>query len=181
MKKYIISLLALIGLATGTWFGYANLAGANPSFFSRGTATATATSTLRTQTPGTGTSTVNLSALVSGNTQTLDSAQLLVQWIGSSTASTLKINIECSDDNIDFYQNCGGGVATSTIFVMAYASTTSLGGQGLSELPKTFGAVVNTIVYTVNTPLRNVRAIISTPIGSLNNMVWAQFIAKRQQ
>ncbi len=178
MKK-IVGLI--IGLLVGGAAGYAMFTGANPAQFIKGTATGSATTTVAYQTQGTGTTTPSLDSYTNGRTTALNNAQLLVQWVGSSTASTLDIRIECSDDNIDWYQSCsGGGTATTTKFSLSYASSTAIGGSG--NRPKTsYSGVtgeVNARAIDVDTPLRYTRAVISTPIGSLNNTVWAQFIAK---
>ena len=179
-------------LGIGVWMQYPSLAGANPSSFvtgqSQGVSAGSATTSPKIQTAGTGTSTPSIDAFSSGTPSAqvgssgLDGTSLLVQWVGSSTVSTLDIKIECSQDNLDWYEDCVGGNATTSRYALQYASSTEIGGAGTTERPTSWSSAsqVNTRIFDINTPLRYVRAVISTPGGSLNNMVWAQFIAKRQ-
>lgn len=180
MKKLIIILpiIVLAGL-----FG-AKMVGATSSFFLPVSATASATSTVSYLTAGTGTTTLAMDSFQNGIPRLIDRAALLVQFAGSSTASILNINLEFSDDNIDWYQDGGNftsGFATSSRpvdigqvskFNYTFSSTT----PGL-------GAAINatsTRIITTTVPTRYVRAVFTIPVGSLAGAVWAKWVPSRQ-
>lgn len=153
---------------------------ANPSFFIRannlvcGNFTATTSIAYLRFGIGTTTPTFDTGCAAAGSA---DSSVLAIQLTGSSTATTLNINFEYSQDGIDWY----GGPATTTTsatvlattYSLAFASTTFAGAVGTG----------NGIIYrliAVPTPMRYVRAVETLPSGSTNGAVWAEFIAKRQ-
>lgn len=186
--KIAALIVVIAGLTGGAYVGYNQLGGqqaeASASFFVLSDASQTATTTLNHMSAGNGTTTINFDSRAQGNQKALDSTSLLVQWVGSSTLSQLQVAIECSQDGIDYYQDCVGPRATTSVFRMNYASSTALGGRGDGGQPTEsigLNQIVNTRVFQIDTPLRHVRAVISTTIGSLDNSVWGQFIGKRQE
>lgn len=170
-------------------FGVVSFAAANPSFFIRANAIPcgafTATTTTSFMTPGAGTTTATFDTGC-GTAGSTDNAVLLTQFTASSTASILNISYEYSQDNVDWYQSNLSSQATTSSsqsltaaqsYSWVFASTTP-GGGGSSAT----GVFANRQmkVIEVRTPTRYVRAIFSTPLGSANDTVWAEFVAKRQ-
>src|SRR5437870_5803479 len=88
----------------------AGVAFANPSYFANGTSTAAATTTKAFMTPGTATTTTPVfdsyaQTAAGGLTTKSDYAGLLVRLSASSTATVLSVNVEYSQDGIDWYRN----------------------------------------------------------------------------
>lgn len=177
MKKYIFILAAVVlGLSV---FGVAR---ANPLFFAVTTQTATATTSPSYMTAGTATTTLTLDTYSSGNSRAAYSATLLIQLAASSTATTLRTNIEYSQDGVDWYQDGGSlfpNFATTSKpfdigqvnqFSLTYASSTA----GLGAVPAS--QATTTRAVKINTPTRYVRAVFTLPTGSAAGAVWAQFV-----
>lgn len=167
----------------------ATIAHANPSFFAPQAVSATATSTLTYIIPGTATTTIVYDAYnLNGTNQSspsdsvaADGVTLAVQLTASSTNTALAINLEYSQDNIDWYQSELSTQATTTpvqnvtiaqSYLWAFASTTpGMGAPAGTRQMK---------VISVQTPVRYVRAVFTIPVGSTNGAIWAAFIPKKQ-
>lgn len=177
MKKYLI-IIAVIGI-----FGITGTALANPSYFSTGVKTDTETSSVDYLTPGTGTTTLTYDTYVSGQTTKADSAALLTQFAGSSTAAILGINLEYSQDGIDWYKDNLDLGATTTQSVSLntaksyswnFASSTVGGGVVTNA-----NGATSTKIFTVKTPTRYIRAIYT--ITGANGAIWATLIPSKER
>lgn len=174
----IIGIIGILGVVFG--FGIQKVK-ANPSYFLQSSGTASATSTGTYMSAGNATTTETLDSFT-GTFQGVDSAALLVQLTGSSTASVINIAIERSQDGNDWYADTYITTASSSpnaitlnnlySYSLTYASTTVGGAAG------TTGNL--TRVINVPTPTRYTRAVITMPSGSTRGQVWQKFIGKRQ-
>ena len=179
MKKIYI-LLAIPVILIGTIL-FAQKVTANPSFFANYAASSAATTTVSYLKYGVGTSTLSFDAQT-GTSQAMDSATLLTQFAGSSTASVLNISFEYSQDGIDWYKNRLSESTTTApnidlnvpnSYQWTFASTSALAGAA--------GTIAtSTRIINVSTPTRFVRAVYTLTSTSQNGAVWAQFIGKRQ-
>lgn len=180
--KYV-SLGAIVVAILVIAFGFLAVAKANPSFFMRqnnGTTT-TATTSVVYMSPGAATTTYSFDA-GAGAAGSTDGAVFTVQLIGSSTATTLNIAFEYSQDNVNWYNDRLITSASTTqtfnlnspnIYQWSFSSTSVQGGvAGITT--------TNRRIITVPTPTRYVRAVLTLPAGSLNGSVWGEFIGKRQ-
>lgn len=123
------------------------------------------------------------------------SATLFVALTGSSSATTLNITLEFSQNNSDWYGDDISGVlgtSTQTITLTTpskytmLAATSSTIATGIESTPK------NTVyrAFTVQVPSRYVRAIFSMSSSTVlsagpnqqgtNGAVWSDFIAKKE-
>lgn len=186
MKKFLIIIAAASTMIVA--FLCAGPVFANPLFFNAPyVSTAIATTTPSYMTAGTATTTLTYDTYASvGNiTATLKGA-LLVQLVGSSTATVLNVNTEYSQDGIDWYQDAGlfnVGYATSSKpvdigqvnqFTFAFASSTA----GLGAVPALNATTSRAI--PVSTPTRFVRFVFTLPVGSKSGAVWAQFVPQKE-
>lgn len=161
----------------------ATVAYANPSFFAPQAMTATATSSPAFLTAGVATSTVvydsfNLNGTnqpVASDPTAADEATLLLQFTGSSTSAVLNVNIEYSNDNVDWYQDnleatTSGpfSITQPDTYTWTYAAS-QIGGVTVARVGKAISLV---------TPTRYTRAVISTT--GANGSVWVQFVPKKQ-
>lgn len=183
---FIAALLAFVSIA------FVGIAYANPSVFSAGVTTNNAAST----TPawllaGISTSTT---PVYDTNAQTsqgnvaykADSAGLLIQFAGSSTASVLTAKVEYSQDCIDYYQNYvldARTISTSSIpyilgapftTQMKFASTT-LNGVAITNA----GTATDTAALVIPTPFRCTRVVFSVLGG--NAAVWGQIVPIKER
>lgn len=195
MKKNlnVSILLVIMFLVSGVFFSIKGIdkATANPSYFPvssncvlGGSGTPTTSPTYITA--GTATSTLNCDAytLASNNINPLamDSAVLLMNFTGSSTASIVNINFEYSNDNIDWYQD-GFSASATTSSVVSIGTTRSLSwtfASSTAGLGNTLGNSTTTKAVPVPVPTRYVRAIFTMPAGSAAGAVWAQIIPKKE-
>lgn len=164
---------------------------ASPSAFLPTTQSASATTTVSYLTPGTATTSLIYDSFSINNsgsvnkTQLTDMATLFIQLAASTTATKLNINLEYSQDGIDWFQDGGniqnGFATTSKPFdigqVSQYnfsfaSSTAGLGGAA------TIGTTTRAI--SVRVPTRYLRAVYSLAIGGGNGAVWSQIIPSRQ-
>lgn len=170
-----------IGVATITAlvffvaFALFYVAKANPSFFTRqATNTSFATTTVAFMSAGAATTTLAMD-LGAGTAQGADSAVLLQQFTGSTTAASLYTTIEYSQGVAGV--DCVATQAACNWFLGSATTTTATGlraGGGISVASTTLTAV------TVTTPTRYVRAVFSIPAGGVSGAVYAEFAAKRQ-
>lgn len=166
---------------------------ANPLQFKPTVQTASASSTPagafqgNFMTPGTATSSLAFDSYAAGQPFVTDQAALLLQFVSSSTASQVNINLEYSQDGVDWYQDGGtfeNAFATSTKpFNLAQvnqyilpSSTSTVPGLGL---PSATGATTTRAIL-VKTPTRFVRAVFSIPGGFGNGAIWSQWVPSRQ-
>lgn len=184
-------LLAIIATVLVTSFGV--YAKANPSFFIRSSSTSTtfpAATTTQTYFNAGGISTTTLTLdLGATGAQGSDSASLLVQFTSTSSQPTLNIDIQYSQDNVDWYAaNLGSdfqAYATNTPAIgpvqtlqFAYASST-INRAGLA-VAGTATSSSNRMI-NLKTPTRYIRAVnYVTPGASTAGALWEEFVAKRQ-
>jgi hypothetical protein len=185
MKKYLLIGGGIVAIALGIIFS--PKAEANSSFFLPVCSTATLTSSPNYLTAGTATTTLSCDSYQNGIPRATDSISLLIQQAASSTSSVLNINIQYSQDNVDWYETTGmaspiistttNPINLSTVgqFQLKFASSTI----DLSAVTSVNSATT-TRFMSVNTPLRYVRAIFSAPASSAGQAIWAQFIPKRE-
>lgn len=177
----VYAILAMVVSGALTFAGGAPLAHANQSTFCVGNSTSGATTSPVYMKPGTATTTLTNSACADRATP-LDQSSLIVQFTGSSTASSLGIAFEFSQDGVDWYSDTVNRGATTTQSVNYNQPTSQL----LSFASTTVGGAAGTSARTmraISVPLvaQYVRAVFTVPIGSTNGGVWAQFISTRQQ
>jgi len=163
-------------------FAFYYTVSANPAFFPVGAASAAATSSPVYMTPGTATTTVTQAAYANGNNTGLNSASLLLQFTGSSTASSINVAFEYSEDNVDWYRDSllgnisttsnNASLAVPNNYLLPFASTTVGGVIGTASR--------TTRIITVETPAQYVRAVITMPVGSQNGAVWAKFLPVKE-
>lgn len=182
LRVIIASVLAFLSL------GVAGFAYANPSYFAAGVSTNNAaTTTPAFMTPGTGTSTTpvydSYALTVNGGVQTkTEFAGVLVNFCGSSTAAVLKVAVEYSQDNVDWYRNyvlSPNQIGTTTNpYVIGTPFTTnwtfassSVGGSGTL-------ATCSTAAISVPTPFRYMRIVNS--ITGANGSVWASIVPTKE-
>lgn len=190
----LIGSLAVIALATLLLVPKVD---ANPSFFIVGQATATATTTLTFMTPGTATTTVVQAAANNGNTMGINAATLLVQFTGSSTASSLNVTFEYANTDAgvdcsvtptacDWYKD---GLLGATGVVSTTTQAVNLGTVANYTLPfasTTVGGLIGnatrtTRIINVQTPAQYIRAVFTLPIGSLNGALYAKFLPTKER
>lgn len=164
-----------------TLLAIAGLAQANPLSFLSTSKSAAATTTQSFMTAGTATTTHSYDAYSQPSGFALNQATLLVQMGASSTASELRINIEYSHDNIDWFEDGGtlaNNFATSSKpfdisqvnqFKLTFASSTP---GGLS----TVGDATTTRAILVKTPTRFMRAVFTLAAGSAGANVWSEWV-----
>lgn len=164
------------------------IAKANPFYTGTKASSATATTTVSFLTPGTGTTTTPIydsyevngtNQKNSGNVTLPDTVAVLLQGAASSTASTLTIACEFSDDGVDWYQNeifpasSTLAIAAPVTSVFTYASSSAaVGGVAL-------GADRFSKLITCPVPLRYVRTVI-TNTGA-NASVWRSIVPTKQR
>lgn len=181
--KQNIGLIVLVSLAVLTLFGMSvKEARATPSQFFPTKETAPATSTLLYLTPGTGTTTLTYDSFQGDNAK-IDRLVLAMQYTGSSTGPTLKIRFEDSMNNNDWYPRSATSLnptSTTTLltgnfseYQWTVSTTTDNGGSG------TAARVHN--AFTVEAPMRYVRAIFYVPAAGGNGGLWAQFVPVKQK
>lgn len=161
---------------------------ANSSYFPPPVSTATATTSPRYMTPGTATSTLTLDSYYQdtlGNYTKTDSAVLLTQFAGSSTASILGIDVEYSQDGIDWYKdNLNALVLASSTAIYpiqpnsriswTFASSTVGGGVVAASTGAT-----STKAILITTPTRWIR-VVHTITGA-NGAVWSQLVPRKEK
>lgn len=191
MKK-IIYLTGIIGAMLVTLLVLFNQAKANPSYFTPTVQTATATTSPSYMTPGTSTTTLTFDSHyvnTLGNNTKADSAVLLTQFAGSSTASTLHLEIEYSQDGVDWYRDnlmSLNGISTTTQVMNVspfnsmdwkFASST-VGGKNLTAA----SGATSTKAIIIPTPTRYVRVVYSLNIvANGSGAVWAQIVPSKQR
>lgn len=137
---------------------------------------------------GKATTTATCNMMVAGagsGTELFDMATFHVQFAGSSTASTINIDIQDSYNGVDWYPRSFGwnpesGYATSSpslspvqSFVYNFSSTTN----DKSAVTNANSATsTRDIAIQVQAPY--IRAIITMPAGSTNGAVWGTFTGK---
>lgn len=184
MKKIYLILIAFVLVSI---FSFATFVKANPSFFERYQwASATTTVAYLNPQPLAGqaaggsvaTTTLNLIPNTYLN-QGMDSASVLIQYTGSSTASILAVQPEYSQDNVDWYamsatstSQAGIQVFTDYRFLWNYASSTNFGST-------TTGGK-NSRIFTFPMPTKYARVLLYMAGGSQNGTVWYEAVGKRQ-
>lgn len=177
------------------YIGSVQSANANPSFFAPQAKLTTSTTSPVFMAAGTATTTTvydsfGINGTNENGTQALtgaDSAELLVQFTATSTTSQLNINIEYSDDGIDWYAdtptnvNGFGSTTVSSVLLASvpqyqwkFASST-IGGIAVLPTGNRDARALN-----IKTPTRYERAVISCAVGGANCTVWAQWVPKKQ-
>lgn len=153
------------------------VAKANPSFFIRFSTGSFATTTVAYQSAGAATTTLVMDMGVSG-TQAADSAVLLQQFIGSSTASTQRTVIEYSQGGNG--ADCVNAPTTCNWYFGFATTTTALNMQPGGAQVSSAASSTELVSITVPTPTRYVRAVFSIPGGGLSGSIYAELAAKRQ-
>lgn len=178
---------------------YATVAHANPLQYTNTTQTAAATSSPVYMTPGTATTTLVADSFQSttGNNYANNKIALLLQFIASSTASQLNMNLEYSNgypgvdcvatpNACDWYEdnatNEYGFGTTTPNFLLAiipqyqwkFASST------VGQLAPAANNNRATRLLSINTPARYVRAVFTCAVGGAGCGVWAQFVPSKE-
>lgn len=170
-----LSFSAIAALVFLAGFALFYTAKANPSFFIRtSTNTGFASTTVVYQSAGLATTTLIMDTGV-GGAQGADSAVLLQQFIGSTTAATQKTTIEYAQGGAGI--NCATSPTQCDWYLGLATSTTATGIQsgGIGGLSSTTLTSI-----TVPTPTRYVRAVFSIPAGGVSGAIYAELAAKRQ-
>lgn len=182
MNKKIIAFISAIVLTILA--GTVALVHAQPSEFLPTISTATATSTIVYFTPGgasSGTTSATLVYDAYSTNQPLkaDQASLLVQENASSTASKFNINLQYSQDGIDWY-----GDFISPDLTLAATSSIGLTANIYNVASTTYQFIsaqtgVQNFIIPIKTPLRYVRAVF-TEIAATSSL-WVSIVPFRQQ
>lgn len=174
MKKYLFPLGSLMALLVAFCIiGPTQKVEANPSFFSPTVQTASATTTVNYATAGTGTTTLTYDTYTAGNTYKTNSAVLFTQFAASSTASVLNINLQYSQDGIDWYSD-NLVSASTTVNSVLYIQTAN------SYTWVAAGTATSSKAILIQTPTRFVRAIETIPVGAGAGAVWAQIVPNKE-
>lgn len=186
LTKIALAIVAIAGLSIGT------IAYANPSAFGGKVRTGnTASSTPAFVVAGVSTSTTPTynaySQTVSGGKTTkADRATLAVQFAASSTATTLNLAIEYSNDGIDWYRNfvldtnqmgtttTPFNLLTSNSITWKFASST-VGGAALTNANSATG----TAYMIIPTPAQYTRVVGSMTGG--NGALWMEITPIKEQ
>lgn len=194
MTKTLYFTGALAFIMMVSVFVRVGIALANPSQFGCAASTSAATTSPNYLSAGNGTTTLtydtyciggsNQSYAASANTFVTNSAILLAQFSGSSTASTLNINYECSMDKIDWYQGCiltdsaTTSPAISVNPVSQYQWKYASSSPGLPLIPSDNNRDHRAI--KIQSPTRYVRVIFTLPTGSTAGAVWATIMPTKE-
>ena len=190
-----ISLLAVVVLGVVLFFNVqktrANLSRVQEptSCSTQGTtATVLSTTTRAFIIAGTATTTATCNMTRAGSgTEIFDVASLQILFSGSSTVSTLNIDIQDSVNGVDWYPrsmgwNVATGVASTTpslgqiqTYTLTFASTTA-DRSAVTNANSTVAA--RSILLPTQATF--IRAVFTVPIGSANGSVWANFVGKTQ-
>lgn len=177
-KTSIVWTIALVAAAL-LWLIAPSFVKASPSEFAPTKETAAATTTLVYMSPGLATTTLSYDSL-SGDSVKINTLNVAFQYTASNTAPTLNVRFEDSQNGVDWYpRSTIVGSATTSLMTAPYnnmsfvlSTTTDIGGSG------TNGRIHES--FTVNAPMRWVRAIFSVPQGTTNGGLWAQFIPTKE-
>ncbi len=157
-------------------FGMFYVAKANPVFFLRAATNAGfATTTTAFMSAGAATTTLAVD-LGAGGAQGADSAVLLRQFTGSTTAATLSTVIEYSAGNpgLDCVAN-----QNACNWYLGFATTSLALGVRTGGVGGGVGSTTQELL-NVPTPTRYVRAVFSIPAAGVSGAIYAEFAAKRQ-
>lgn len=180
MNKILVTSSLAIAFLVALSFSGVNSVGANPLLFYSQPVNFASTSVIY-MSPGTATTTNVIDSSRVGPGYAIDSASLLIEFIASSTASTLKWKFEFSQDGIDWYsdnQELSTNATTTTQvrdfkeFSWTFASTT----VGTQTAPQSTGRKL----ISVPTPTRFTRTVFYLPAGSTNAAVASQYVTKAQ-
>lgn len=184
MNKKLVASIGIVIAIFAVVLYFSREAKANPIQLATPSNTS-ATTSVSYMTAGTATTTYSYDSYSQGNPTRPYEAALLINFTGSSTSATLNINIEYSQDGIDWYQDGGSlynAYATSskpfdvgTVNRFTYTYTTQ--GAGLAAGTN----ATSTRLVLVKTPTRYVRAVMTLPTGSAAGAVWATFIPSKER
>ena len=168
MNKYLIAIIALLS------FGAVGIAHANPTFFAKTVQTATATSSVAYMGVGTATSTLTYdsSADVLAGGQLVSPSQIALgmQFIASSTSTVFNVNIQYSQNGIDWYQDdVNGQLATTTPVNLGLTN---------SYTYKATGTATTSFMTVLKIPVRFIRAQFS--VTGAAGGVWAQMVPTKE-
>lgn len=179
--KNILYILSGIVCATILTIG-ATKVSANPSIFTE-EKSAYATTTVSYISNGVGTTTRSFDTYAGAYNSGVDGATFAFQVTASSTVDTVGVafRFEDSMDGIDWYPRLKplNELATTTVltrissdYSWAFASSTAGTSNGVN---RTHGS------FTVDTPMRFVRVVISSKVDGNPFTIWSEFVGKRQQ
>ncbi len=163
MKKISI----IIGVAA--ILAITGIVSANSSFFLPNTPTAAATTSLSYMGIGTATTTLSYDSFQGGQYRATDKTAVLVQFVASSTSSVLGVDVQYSQDGIDWYSD---NVNTATTSISQVLDTSN------RYTWKASGTATSSKIFTISTPTRYFRAVFSMT-GAAGG-IWAQFVPQRQ-
>lgn len=181
----VLALVGLVAIALVSTLLFARSAEANPDSFFRAQSSP-ATTTLNYLSPGAGTTTLATLDASQGNTFGFGSAALLVQLQGSTTpftntnyaTTTYRVDFEYSQNGIDWARPVASSTVSNSVGPQGFFITlgeTTIGGVKVATTSPTIR------IFTVPTPTRFVRPVISIPIGSPSNgAVWGEWVAKKE-
>lgn len=183
LRMKFIKSLSILGLVVIIGF-VAQPVHAQPLQFVPTVQTAPATTTLSYMTPGTATTTLTYDSFLNGQIKGINQGVLLTQFTASSTGTIFNINIEDSQDGIDWYKDNTNAIAATTSlpyalntvnsYTFPFASTSADGAPVAANNKTSFKAV------TIDFPTRFVRIFYTLVLGGNNGAVWGQFISERQ-
>lgn len=176
MKKFKYYVLAIVALISVTVFSVAR---ANPTYLPPHSACSTSSATSSVSSISTSTATITLTcdsyALATGLTDptAMTSAVLAMQYRAPQATTALTVTLQYSEDNVDWYDDNLGTVATTT-------------GPTNIAPAKTYFWLVGTTstsskVVDVRTPTRYVRAQFTATAGAATSTIWATFIPRKER
>lgn len=196
--KTALAIAALVAVLAVSILFRAPFASANPLYEAGKAATATATSTQTYLTPGTATTTVVYDSYEqygtnqpsTGNFTLPDSVSVVLDGKASSTASTVSVVCEFSDNynattgNGDWYQNEIFPATTSIAQYIGSANSFSFTYVASSTMPVGGSAVTSSYnrfqkLFTCPVAMRFVRAVITNTGAPVS--VWSAVVPKKQR
>jgi len=141
------------------------------------------TTSLNVITAGTGTTTLPCNLGVDGANE----ATILIQQGGASPLSTLRMDVQYSQDGIDWYAASGGwnieeGTASTSPSigdVQSYTLTFASSTINRSVVTNANSATTTRAVR-VRVPTKWVRAVFYAPVGATQSLLWAQIIPRTE-
>lgn len=190
MNRNIFSFVSVAGLMILAALVFsAGVVKANPSYFQNAYSNA-ATTTVVYMTPGTATTTLSYDAGSAASNSGADGAFLLVQYTASTSINILRMRIEHSQDNIDWYpetvNNIGQAVNSNATSTQLFGDASAYKWQVSSTTASTDGLMGSGtagrihLSMEIKTPTRYTRVIFWNRITEGNGALWAQLTAKKQ-
>lgn len=193
LSKIILGIITIVSMvATGSYFAYPYLAGANVSQQLSPCQTATATTSVNYIAAGVGTTTLGTESspcdiMASGNFTLAEKGTLKVFFTASSSAlSIIDIIPQYSNNNNDWYENALGMSTTTAQNTIVLPQTFRLASNASTTIdrgpmPVLLSQATTTRIMFVQTPTRYIRFIATVPIGASAGAIWMEFQGQKEK